>query len=52
VTAQDELGSHVIFKMVGYEARALQHEIDHLDGKLFVDNLVGKRNDLKKRTDF
>jgi peptide deformylase len=52
VTAQDELGSHVTFKMVGYEARALQHEIDHLDGKHFVDNLVGKRNDLKKRTDF
>jgi peptide deformylase len=52
VTAQNELGSHVMYKMVGYEARALQHEIDHLDGKLFLDRLVGKRNDLKKRTDF
>jgi peptide deformylase len=52
VRAQNELGSHVMYKMVGYEARALQHEIDHLDGKLFIDSLVGKRNDLKKRTDF
>jgi peptide deformylase len=52
VTAQNELGTHVMYKMVGYEARALQHEIDHLDGKLFLDRLVGKRNDLKKRTDF
>jgi len=52
VEAQNELGSHVVYKMVGYEARALQHEIDHLDGKLFIDSLVGKRNDLKKRTDF
>ncbi len=52
VTAQNELGTHVKYEMVGYEARALQHEIDHLDGKLFIDSLVGKRNDLKKRTDF
>ena len=52
VTALNESGSHVMYKMVGYEARALQHEIDHLDGKLFLDKLVGKRNDLKKRTDF
>ena len=52
VTAQNESGSQVMYKMVGYEARALQHEIDHLDGKLFLDRLVGKRNDLKKRTVF
>jgi len=42
----------VVYQMEGYEARAVQHEIDHLDGKLFIDSLVGKRNDLKKRTDF
>lgn len=52
VTALNALGSRVIYKMVGYEARALQHEVDHLDGKLFLDKLVGKRNDLKKRTDY
>jgi peptide deformylase len=52
MTAQNESGSHVMYEMEGYEARALQHEIDHLDGKLFLDRLVGKRNDLKKRTDY
>ena len=52
IEAQNGLGSDVSYKMEGYEARAVQHEIDHLDGKLFIDSLVGKRNVLKKRTDF
>jgi len=33
----------------GYEARALQHEIDHLDGLLFLDRLVSRRTDLFPR---
>ena len=34
----------------GYEARILQHEIDHLSGKLFVDYLSSlKRNMLLKK---
>ncbi len=34
----------------GYEARVLQHEIDHLSGKLFVDYLSSlKRNMIIKR---
>ena len=34
----------------GYEARILQHEIDHLSGKLFVDYLSSlKRNMLIKK---
>ena len=34
----------------GYEARILQHEIDHLSGKLFVDYLSPlKRNMLLKK---
>jgi peptide deformylase len=32
----------------GYEARAVQHEMDHLDGLLFLDRLVG-RGDLFRR---
>jgi len=37
-------------KKVGFEARVLQHEIDHLHGKLFVDYLSSlKRNMLIKR---
>jgi peptide deformylase len=33
----------------GFEARAIQHEIDHLDGLLFLDRLVSRRADLFKR---
>ena len=34
----------------GYEARVLQHEVDHLSGKLFVDYLSSlKRNMIIKR---
>jgi len=35
--------------MEGFEARAVQHEIDHLDGLLFLDRLVSKRHDLFRR---
>jgi peptide deformylase len=35
--------------MDGFEARAVQHEIDHLDGLLFLDRLVSKRHDLFRR---
>jgi len=36
----------------GYEARAVQHELDHLDGLLFLDRLVSRRTDLFKRKVF
>tara|TARA_Y100001970_G_scaffold54798_1_gene69483 strand:- start:1999 stop:2517 length:519 start_codon:yes stop_codon:yes gene_type:complete len=37
-------------QVAGYEARILQHEIDHLSGKLFVDYLSSlKRNILIKK---
>ena len=40
----------VLEKKKGFEARVLQHEIDHLNGKLFVDYLSAlKRNILIKR---
>jgi len=47
--AQDELGNVHDYEMEGFEARAVQHEIDHLDGLLFLDRLVSRRNDLFKR---
>jgi len=37
--ALDEWGKPVEFMAEGYLARALQHEVDHLDGVLFVDRL-------------
>ena len=39
VRALDENGAPVEFHAEGYLARALQHEVDHLDGVLFVDRL-------------
>ena len=40
----------IIEKKKGFEARVLQHEIDHLHGKLFIDYLSSlKRNMLIKR---
>ncbi|MES9939316.1 MAG: peptide deformylase [Candidatus Thiodiazotropha sp. 6PLUC2] len=42
-------GEALEFEMEGYEARALQHEVDHLDGILFIDRLVSRRTDLFQR---
>jgi peptide deformylase len=47
--AQDLDGQDHEFAMEGYEARAVQHEMDHLDGLLFVDRVVSRRTDLYRR---
>ncbi|QVL51166.1 MAG: peptide deformylase [Thiocapsa sp.] len=47
--AQDLDGREAEYAMEGYEARAVQHEMDHLDGLLFVDRVVSRRTDLYRR---
>ena len=47
--ALNQKGEKLELQISGYEARAVQHEIDHLDGKLFLDRLVSRRNGLIKR---
>lgn len=47
--AQDPYGQPLEYSMQGFEARALQHEMDHLDGLLFVDRVVSRRTDLFRR---
>ncbi len=47
--AQDRYGQPHEYRCEGYEARAVQHELDHLDGMLFLDRLVSRRNDLFRR---
>lgn len=47
--AQDLDGQSYEYEMEGYEARAVQHEMDHLDGLLFVDRVVSRRTDLYRR---
>ena len=49
VQSQDERGEPHRYDFEGFEARAVQHEIDHLDGLLFLDRLVSRRNDLFRR---
>lgn len=47
--AHDEHGELHEYVSEGYEARAVQHECDHLDGMLFLDRLVSRRKDLFER---
>jgi len=49
LVTQDERGEKHEYDMEGYEARAVQHELDHLDGLLFIDRLVSRRHDLFQR---
>ena len=46
---QDVDGNTHQYQCEGFEARAVQHEIDHLDGLLFLDRLVSRRKDLFQR---
>jgi peptide deformylase len=42
-------GERVIVESIGFEAVAIQHEMDHLDGTLFLDRVVSIKNDLFRR---
>lgn len=46
---QDPEGNTQQYQCEGFEARAVQHEVDHLDGLLFLDRLVSRRKDLFQR---
>jgi peptide deformylase len=37
----DQHGTPIVVEGTGFLARALQHEADHLDGRLYVDTLTG-----------
>ena len=39
VRAQDRYGETIEFEAVGFMAKCVQHELDHLDGKLFLDRI-------------
>jgi peptide deformylase len=48
VRALDENGAQVRVKAEGFLARVFQHEIDHVNGLLFVDHIEGKRDHFYK----
>jgi peptide deformylase len=49
VEALDEQGRAIQIEADGYLARALQHEVDHLDGVLFVDRLSALKRQFLRR---
>lgn len=40
-SGRNEKDRHVVIEATGLLARALQHELDHLDGKVFIDLVEG-----------
>jgi peptide deformylase len=44
VRAWDRRGADVQFEVRGLTAGTFQHEVDHLDGKLFVDRVADTRS--------
>jgi peptide deformylase len=49
VDALDREGARTIIEAVGFESVAIQHEMDHLDGLLFLDRVASVKNDLFRR---
>jgi peptide deformylase len=42
VTGTDEVGKPVSMDLDGWPARIMQHEMDHLDGTLYVDRMLSR----------
>lgn len=51
VRAMNEAGQVIRVKAEGFLARVFQHEIDHINGKMFVDHLKDKPDAFYKLTD-
>ena len=49
VCAQGAGGNPVEIQSEGFEALALQHEIDHLEGRLFLDRVENIKTDIFRR---
>ena len=50
ISARDTKGAELIYDVEGFLARAFLHEMDHLDGKLFIEYLSNlKRGMIRKK---
>ena len=49
VSGLDVAGEHLTVETEGFEARCLLHEIDHLDGVLFLDRVDSMTTDVFRR---
>ena len=52
VEARDPQGDAVSVESEAFEARCLQHEIDHLDGLLFLDRVDSLASDVFRRKNY
>lgn len=50
VHGQDAFGQPISIEATGYAARCMQHEVDHLDGRLFLSRLGGRLGKAARRT--
>jgi peptide deformylase len=50
VEAMTPAGELVAFEADGFEARVVQHELDHLDGVLFLDRVASKQDLFARRS--
>ena len=50
--AFDQFGSANAWWLEGFEAIVAQHEVDHLDGKLFLDQVTNVKTDVFRRKDY
>jgi len=49
VEAEDINGNTITFDTEGFEAVVIQHEMDHLMGKLFIDRVASPRDIFKRK---
>lgn len=49
VEFRDRDGSERVIRAAGFEAVAIQHELDHLDGLLFLDRVSSLKTDVFRR---
>lgn len=51
VQARDSRGAEIEIQAKKFEAVVIQHEMDHLDGILFIDRISSLKTDLLRRSD-
>jgi len=49
VEAENEKGETIEFDTEGFEAVVIQHELDHLDGKLFIDRISSPKDLFRRK---
>ena len=49
VSGTDPAGKSVVIQSSGFEAICIQHELDHLDGILFLDRVTSLKTDVFRR---